>query len=100
MSFPAFVFQAAIPMAVSLQDPARLDEIARTIYIGNIGPGTREEELIQVFSAVGPVAFVKLAGDPTQMTRFAFLEYVDMASANAALALNGSVVGGRVLKYA
>ena len=85
-------------MAASLQDPARLDEIARTVYIGNIGPGTREEELIQVFSSVGAVAFVKLAGDPTQMTRFAFLEYVDVASANNALALNGTVVGGRVLK--
>ena len=88
----------ALPLAPSVQDPARMDEIARTIYIGNVGPTTREEELIQVFSSVGPVAFVKLAGDPSQMTRFAFLEYVDVPSANNALSLNGTVVGGRVLK--
>ena len=88
----------AVPIAPGLQDPARLDEIARTIYIGNIGPNTREEELIQVFSSAGPVAFVKLAGDPSQMTRFAFLEYVDVASAQQALNLNGTVLGGRVLK--
>lgn len=84
----------------SMQDPVRLDEMARTIYIGNIGPGTREEDLIRVFSTAGPVAYVKMAGDPTQLNRFAFLEYVDVASANNALTLNNYNVDGRILKYA
>jgi splicing factor, arginine/serine-rich 12 len=86
------------PLTPSMQDPVRLDEMARTIYIGNIGPGTREEDLIRVFSTAGPVAYVKMAGDPTQLNRFAFLEYVDVASANNALTLNNYNVDGRILK--
>ena len=85
-------------MASTQVDPAKAEEIARTIYIGNISSQVSEEELTRFFAAIGPVAYCKLAGDVSQPARFAFLEFVDVASAQAALQLNGTTLGDRPLK--
>ncbi|KAJ3032860.1 Protein srek1IP1 [Rhizophlyctis rosea] len=79
-------------------DPQKADEIARTVYIGNISSSVSEQELTEIFAACGPVAYVKMAGDPSQATRFAFLEFATQEGATAALQLNNVVIGDRALK--
>lgn len=44
--------------------------------------------------------FVRMAGDETQPTRFAFVEFVEQDSVARALTFNGVMFGDRPLKYA
>lgn len=43
--------------------------------------------------------FVRMAGDETQPTRFAFVEFVEQDSVARALTFNGVMFGDRPLKY-
>lgn len=84
--------------ALYQMDPTKAEEISRTVYVGNISSSVVDEELTKFFASVGPVACVKLAGDSSQPARFAFIEFVDLQSAQAALKLNGMVLADRPLK--
>ncbi|KAJ2539344.1 hypothetical protein EV175_006357, partial [Coemansia sp. RSA 1933] len=96
----------AIPPAVAaiihpsvLQfDPVKAEEISRTIYVGNIASWVGEQQLMDFFSTSGPVAYVKMAGDGMQPTRFAFVEFADVRNAQAALQMNGMMLADRPLK--
>ncbi|CAK8689714.1 serine/arginine-rich splicing factor 11-like [Clavelina lepadiformis] len=80
-------------------DPAKLDEIRRTIYVGNLDSKTATaEQLMSFFSTCGEVKFVRMAGDETQPTRFAFVEFADVENVQKAIQLNGVLFGERPLK--
>ncbi|XP_039614591.1 splicing regulatory glutamine/lysine-rich protein 1 isoform X1 [Polypterus senegalus] len=80
-------------------DPSKIDEIRRTIYVGNLNSQTTTaEQLLEYFKQVGDVKFVRMAGDETQPTRFAFVEFADQDSVPRALAFNGVMFGDRPLK--
>ena len=130
-------------------DPSKIDEIRRTVYVGNLnsqvtnrrrnrvlGPfiffpflkivsvgkviftrfffflrriyfiktvtlflqTTTADQLLEFFKQVGEVKFVRMAGDETQPTRFAFVEFADQNSVPRALAFNGVMFGDRPLK--
>ena len=53
---------------------------------------------LEFFKQVGEVKFVRMAGDETQPTRFAFVEFADQNSVPRALAFNGVMFGDRPLK--
>lgn len=80
-------------------DPSKIDEIRRTVYVGNLNSQTTTaEQLLEFFKQVGEVKFVRMAGDETQPTRFAFVEFVDQESVARALTFNGVMFGDRPLK--
>ncbi|KAM4050373.1 splicing regulatory glutamine/lysine-rich protein 1 isoform 1-T1 [Anomaloglossus baeobatrachus] len=80
-------------------DPTKVDEIRRTIYVGNLNSQTATaEQLLEFFKQVGDVRFVRMAGDETQPTRFAFVEFSDQNSVIRALTFNGVMFGDRPLK--
>ncbi|XP_041085190.1 splicing regulatory glutamine/lysine-rich protein 1-like isoform X1 [Polyodon spathula] len=80
-------------------DPSKIDEIRRTVYVGNLNSQTTTaEQLLEYFKQVGDVKFVRMAGDETQPTRFAFVEFADQESVPRALTYNGVVFGDRPLK--
>ncbi|KAJ3195954.1 Protein srek1IP1 [Irineochytrium annulatum] len=88
-----------IPQAAVL-DPSKAEEISRTIYAGNITGMVTEKELTEFFAACGPIAYLKMAGDPNIGARFAFIEFVATPEgALQALQLNGYLLGDRQLKY-
>ncbi|KAJ2381250.1 hypothetical protein GGI23_007627, partial [Coemansia sp. RSA 2559] len=103
---PRTAAAAAIPANVAalihpsvLQfDPIKAEEISRTIYVGNIASWVGEQQLMDFFSASGPVAYVKMAGDGMQPTRFAFVEFADVQTAQNALQMNGMMLADRPLK--
>ena len=47
---------------------------------------------------MGEVKYIRMAGDETQPTRFAFVEFTDQSSVANALQYNGVIFGGRPLK--
>ncbi|KAJ1727182.1 hypothetical protein LPJ61_004713, partial [Coemansia biformis] len=89
---------ALIHPSIMQYDPVKAEEISRTVYVGNIATRVMEQELMDFFSACGPVAYVKMAGDGLQPTRFAFVEFAELATAQAALQMNGMRLADRPLK--
>ncbi|KAJ1858551.1 hypothetical protein GGH12_004033 [Coemansia sp. RSA 1822] len=88
----------ANPSVVASMDGLRSNEISRTIYVGNISSHVTDRDLMQFFAECGRVAYVKMAGDGIQPTRFAFVEFADTESAQRGLLMNGHVVADRPLK--
>ncbi|MGH0183444.1 UNVERIFIED_CONTAM: hypothetical protein FKN15_016663 [Acipenser sinensis] len=90
---------ASQPPLMGNVDPSKIDEIRRTVYVGNLNSQTTSaEQLLEYFKQVGDVKFVRMAGDETQPTRFAFVEFADQESVQRALTFNGVVFGDRPLK--
>ncbi|KAJ1643918.1 hypothetical protein LPJ64_004350 [Coemansia asiatica] len=87
-----------IPPSILQFEPQKAEEISRTIYVGNISTGVNEQQLMDFFSRCGPVAYVKMAGDGMQPTRFAFIEFAEFTTAQSALQMNGMVFADRPLK--
>ena len=56
------------------------------------------EQLLTFFNQMGEVKYIRMAGDETQPTRFAFVEFTDQSSVANALQYNGVIFGGRPLK--
>ncbi|XP_025109567.1 probable splicing factor, arginine/serine-rich 7 isoform X5 [Pomacea canaliculata] len=82
------------PLAATL-DAARVEEIRRTVYVGNLDPKTTAESLITYFSQVGEVKYVRMAGDETGMARSAYIEFTDQRSVATCLTYGGTMFGGR-----
>ena len=83
----------------SLPQPSTpFDPNLTTIYVGNLSPPVTEEILTAYFSQVGPLAAVRLQADGSSPNRFAFVEFVAVDKANAALALHGQLLLGRPMK--
>lgn len=79
-------------------DPSKVEEIRRTIYVGNLDSKITAEEALKFFNQIGEVKYVRMAGDETQPTRFAFIEFTEQSSVANALQYNGVTLGGRPLK--
>lgn len=79
-------------------DPTRLEEIRRTLYIGNLDSTLSPEQVLKFFNDMGEVKYIRIAGDDTQPSRFAFVEFTHQASIANALQYNGFVLGSRALK--
>jgi len=81
-------------------DPSKIDEIRRTVYVGNLDSagGVTAEALLQFFNQIGEVKFVRMAGEETQPTRFAFVEFSDVGAVAQALTYNGVMFFNRPLK--
>lgn len=71
---------------------------ARTTYVGNIPNGISEEELVEWFSCVERPVKVKLCGDGTKPTQFAFVEFPSVYSAHGAIGITGTECCGFPLK--
>src|SRR5205085_40494 len=61
-------------------DPSRVEEIRRTIYVGNLDSKLSADDLLTFFNEVGEVKYVRMAGDETQPTRFSFVEFTEQSS--------------------
>jgi len=72
-----------------------VDEMSRTVHVGNLTPFITAEQLRLLFSFYGTVADVRMAGDNNQ---YAFVEFSTAHEAAAAIAMNGQVIGDRSLK--
>lgn len=76
----------------------RLDEISRTIYIGNLSPLITEEYVCSLFSVCGNILYVKMAGETGQAVRYAFVEFAHKDAVQAAYSLTGTVLIDRPIK--
>lgn len=71
------------------------------IFVGNLGPDTTEEQLLELFGAHGRVESLTLVKDrDTGESRgIAFIEMQESAEASSAVSkLNGTILNGRALR--
>ncbi len=70
------------------------------VFVGNLSWNTKEEDLRRLFESCGKIKSLKIITDrETNRSRgFAFVEFETIDATNAAIALNGSNVDGRVIK--
>lgn len=62
------------------------------------GKGDEENVLLQVFGRAGQIKFVRITGEPTSASRFAFVEFAEHAEALEGLKMNGQMIGDRPVK--
>ncbi|XP_070196283.1 splicing regulatory glutamine/lysine-rich protein 1-like isoform X12 [Littorina saxatilis] len=84
------------PLPANL-DAAKVEEIRRTVYIGNLDPKTTPDNLISFFSQAGEVKYVRMAGDGSSGSRGAYLELTDQRSVATCLGYNGINFNGRTI---
>jgi RNA recognition motif-containing protein len=85
--------QAAYPMQA-----ASVDRTPCTVYITGIDRQLNEDSLIQVFNFCGTITNLRLCGDTSKPTRFAFIEFLTRESAAMALSFTGIMLGNSPLK--
>ncbi|KAL0233313.1 hypothetical protein GEMRC1_012058 [Eukaryota sp. GEM-RC1] len=73
---------------------AQKEEVdSRSIFVGNLGPATTSAELEDHFSACGNIERVTLPVNPMRQPKgFAYIEFSEKSQAEAALALNDSII--------
>jgi arginine/serine-rich splicing factor 12 len=79
-------------------EASREEEKSRTIYVTDLDQAITPEQMLQLFSSVGEVKYVRMAGDQTLPLRSAFVEFSDKVSVPLALALTGTVLGKHPIK--
>ena len=74
----------------------------RTLYVGGLSPGTDSNALKELFGRFGEVSAARIVSDPSGGSRgFAYVVLGTVAAAERARReLNGSALGGAVLRVA
>ncbi|KAK9786797.1 hypothetical protein WJX73_003056 [Symbiochloris irregularis] len=70
----------------------------RTVYVGNVGKEVDEAALLALFGHCGTVTQIRIAGDPSYETRYAFIEFTTVEESSTALLLDGMNVFDRIIK--
>jgi arginine/serine-rich splicing factor 12 len=79
-------------------DPMKAEEVARTVYVGNLPRDITDMELRELLKPCGTVSYVKLAGDITQATRYGFVEFTDISGTHRAVQMSGIMFKDRQVK--
>jgi len=89
---------APTPGAPTSIHAQKAEEVARTVYVGNLNPKITPDHLVKFFSACGGVSFCRMAGDDSHPARFAFIEFETFPAAQMAMTLNGTMLLDRPIK--
>ena len=58
------------------------------------------QDILQgLFETCGKITYIRLAGDDTHPSRFAFIEFLTKEAAQEAMGMNGKILVDRPLKY-
>lgn len=76
----------------------RADEVARTVYVGNLATSVGASTLKDLFSETANVSYVKMAGVSADNVAYAFVEFATVDDAVRARKLDGSLVSGKSIK--
>jgi arginine/serine-rich splicing factor 12 len=86
------------PASSAAINAQKADEVARTVYVGNLNSQITADQLVKFFSVCGPISFCRMAGDDSHPARFAFIEFEHISGAQAAMAFSGTLLVDRPIK--
>ncbi|OTF70659.1 RNA binding protein-like protein, partial [Euroglyphus maynei] len=84
------------PLSPSL-DPAKIEEIRRTIVVSNVNKQTTPEQLLEFFNQFGEVKYLRMTTDENDVIKSAMIEYTDQSSVANALQNTGITFQGSQL---
>jgi len=76
-------------------DPRKVDEVKRTVYVGNLAPNITHDALLTFFRSAGDIVHVKVT--TAGQANFAFIEFASQEMANKAIQFNGTNLGDRMI---
>lgn len=96
----AVVIPDAVTIPKGMSTDPKSEEIARTIYVGGLGTEVDEDTVMAFFKVCGEVNIVRMSTgvDETGAIKHAFVEFKEKTGAQAALVLNGQMLGTRIIK--
>merc|ERR1712137_132672 len=79
-------------------ESSRIEDIRRTVYLANIIPQVTCESLIEIFSHAGEVKCARITEEGPDGLRGCYIEFCDQDSVASALSLNGTNIGGQLVR--
>jgi RNA recognition motif-containing protein len=77
------------------------EELARTVYVGNVSSSATNADLLRHFGCCGPVTLIRISGSQgqTDATRYAFVEFTTIDAARLAVErMANSIMSGLMLR--
>eukprot|EP00794_Sanderia_malayensis_P008002 gene8002-8861_t len=78
-------------------DPVKIEEIRRTIFVGNLDDSVGPEMLVAFFSGVGEIKYVRQAQNENGQ-KFSLIEFTDLSVIATALQYHGVIFCGKPLR--
>lgn len=89
----------AYPPLPSNIDAVKLEEIRRTVYVGNIPKDASTDEILEFFNKeIGEVMYMRFAGGDDLPARYLYVEFTNQVTVPIALQKNGIEFKGSNLK--
>ncbi|KJE88855.1 hypothetical protein CAOG_000431 [Capsaspora owczarzaki ATCC 30864] len=79
-------------------DAVKMEEMRRTMHVGNIANHATEEDIRYFFSNFGEISYIKLVTIEGQPARFAFIEFKELLGAYASLMAASQILLDRPIK--
>jgi len=73
-------------------------ETRRTVFIDNLNPMLTAEHVMNYFQFCGDVRYLRIGGEDMKDVRFAFIEFLDLASVTVALQYDGAEFCDRTIR--
>lgn len=92
--------QMAVQQKAQAMQAAATRDMACRIYVGSINYDLKESDIVTLFSTFGTVTKSEMSMDPMtgRSKGFCFIEFADVNSAEAAMAMDGFELAGRKIK--
>eukprot|EP00762_Andalucia_godoyi_P005793 ANDGO_06902.mRNA.1 Polyadenylate-binding protein len=97
--------ESGAPVAAAAAAVSSADDAARfsssSLYVGDLNPDATEQDLLEVFGAIGPISSIRLLRDAVtrRSLQYAYVNFQSAADADRALeALNFSELKGRPMR--
>jgi len=99
MANTSSIFPATSASGITaISNAQKAEEVARTVYVGNVNSQISTEQLINFFARCGPITYCRMAGDESHPSRFAFIEFATLTGAQSAMLLNWTTLLDRPIK--
>eukprot|EP00462_Mataza_sp_D1_P020284 CAMPEP_0175140630 /NCGR_PEP_ID=MMETSP0087-20121206/11626_1 /TAXON_ID=136419 /ORGANISM="Unknown Unknown, Strain D1" /LENGTH=422 /DNA_ID=CAMNT_0016423895 /DNA_START=129 /DNA_END=1397 /DNA_ORIENTATION=+ len=88
------------PNDLAMQNEKKMEEVARTVYIGNVNCSLPDAQLREYLTQTcGPIVIMKMAGETVgKPSRFAFVEFTTVEAAQKCITIDGAPLAGLNLK--
>lgn len=73
-------------------------ETRRTVFIDNLNPMLTAEHVMNYFQFCGDIRYLRIGGEDMKDVRFAFIEFLDLASVTVALQYDGAEFCDRTIR--
>eukprot|EP01116_Phalansterium_solitarium_P023574 TRINITY_DN833_c0_g1_i3.p2 TRINITY_DN833_c0_g1~~TRINITY_DN833_c0_g1_i3.p2 ORF type:complete len:336 (-),score=61.33 TRINITY_DN833_c0_g1_i3:187-1161(-) len=99
LSTDLYINSNVVPKQAPVQTAQSIaDEVARTVYVGNLNPMVSAQEIMDFFAPCGNLTYVRMRTQGEQQDRFAFVEFETQEASAAAMRMSGGILLDRSIR--